>query len=133
MTYLSLLFGACILGLVTMGWIGFLGGVCLMFFGWFYAPIIFIGYIMLVWLWRRLGETSRVPICIGGSLAGATLFAVIGIKEEGSILRFTFGYFLGAALPAFLSLWFLTRKENAPEPHGGVERPATVAAGRRSP
>lgn len=103
--FASTLVAATILAVGISGPIGLLAGPCLMLFGWFYAPIV-IGLHFLAWIiWPRFRsiDHGRMLFGLAGTLVGACLFAVIGIKEEGSLLRYTISYAVAAGTAAFLS------------------------------
>lgn len=105
LSVLSMTVASCILGGLLGGFWGIVGGPILMLFGWFYLPII-VGLHFAAWylepVFRRrpLGNLT-FPIC--GSLFAASLFAVIGVKEQGQALRFAYSYMAAAGIAGCLS------------------------------
>lgn len=101
----SLLIGATILGCIIKWPIGLLAGPFLILFGWFYIPIIIVMHFIVWDLWLAFKKLwlGRFLFGMCGSLGGSVTFMLIGVKEEGSAVRYTIAYAIAAAIAAFLS------------------------------
>ncbi len=96
---------ATILGCAISGLTGLLAGPFLVLFGWFYLPVI-IGlhvWAWFAWPWCKRRGMRRISFGLVGALIAASLFAVIGIKEQGRVLHFTVAYAIAAAVSAYIS------------------------------
>ena len=97
----SLLLGAIVLGLCTEGLTGLLAAPILMLFGWFYfVPIaVLVSVAILIAMRPFFRSVAGMAIFIlSGGMIGSLFMAVFGIKEVGSIARFTIAYAIGGGL-----------------------------------
>jgi hypothetical protein len=84
---------------------GLLAGPILMFFGCFYLPVVIVLHLVAWWAWpwwKELG-LGRIGFGLIGAIVGASLFALIGVKEAGHVQYFTIANAVAAAIAAFAS------------------------------
>jgi hypothetical protein len=103
----SFLLAACLLGALLTRPISFFAGPIIALFGWPYFPVVLLLHICAWFALPRLGYWRGFPWA--GALFAATLFAVIGVKEDGAKLHFALAYFIAAFISGYLSCRLLAR------------------------
>ena len=106
----SLLLGSAIFGIALGGPIGLLASPLLALFGWPYLiPItLFVtGFYFNVSV-RHTAGTPRLLFILAGAFLGGAFMGLFGVKEEGSILRFTVINVGGGTVSGAVAIWCLT-------------------------
>jgi hypothetical protein len=108
----SMIIASAIFGFIIEGFYGLLGGPFLMLFGWFYFPIVFILEAIAFYVWRRFVGVryGRACFILIGVVTSGILFSLIGIKEEGSELRYTIAYVIAASASALITCLSISSK-----------------------
>jgi hypothetical protein len=101
LSFLALLLGATILGIFTDGPMGLVSGPLLAIFGWFYllpiAVLVSVASAIVERPFFQRGVGARLFV-LSGALIGAILMAFIGVKEVGSVARWTIAYAVGGGV-----------------------------------
>lgn len=107
----SMLLAATVLACAISGPIGLVAGPILMLFGWFFVPVVIVlhGVAWLIWPLFEKRRYGRYHFAACGALAGACVFALIGIKEVGSVAYYTAANAIAAAAAAFPSCLVIAR------------------------
>ena len=113
-----------------VGPMGLMGAPIIACFGWFYFPFVFTGYgIALIW-WKNT-TMSRKSFCLLLPICAAGVFAVVGVKEQGSLVQSILGNVLGAFISGVIGLLVLTKDQKRESNHQmlSTTMPPEICAG----